>query len=99
MYRSILYVLNSVPILPLKFLLSLLQHCFGFLFWFFGLNAFETLAPPSGIEPALPGLEGEFLTTGPMGKAPVLLLSEGLEAEPRNYHGSQLRVAWHALLQ
>ena len=69
------------------------------MFWFFGLYAFETLAPPLGIERALPALEGEFLTTGPMGKSPVLLLSEGLEVEPRNYHGSYVWHGNHAFLQ
>ena len=69
------------------------------MFWFFGLYAFETLAPPSGIEPALPALEGELLSTGPTGKPPFLLLSEGLEVEPRNYHGSYVWHGNHALLQ
>ena len=69
------------------------------MFWFFGLNAFEVLAPLSGIEPALPALEDKFLTTGPAGKFPVLLLSEGLIAEPRNYHGSYVWHGNHGLLQ
>ena len=39
------------------------------MFWFFGLKACGILAPWSGIEPALPALEGEVLTTGQPGKS------------------------------
>ena len=35
------------------------------MFWFFGLGACEILAPWPGIEPTVPALEGEVLTTGP----------------------------------
>ena len=38
-------------------------------FWFFGCKACGILAPQPGIEPALPALEGEVLTTGPPGKS------------------------------
>ena len=52
----------------LKSLLNLLQYCFCFMFWFFGLEACRILAPQPGIEPTLPALEGVVLTTGPLGK-------------------------------
>ena len=42
------------------------------MFWFFGLKACGILAPPPGIEPVPPALEGEVLTTGPPGKSPAL---------------------------
>ena len=38
----------------LKSLLSLLQHCFCFMFWFFGQEAYGIQAPQPGIEPAPP---------------------------------------------
>ena len=41
------------------------------MFWFFGCEACGILAPPPGIEPAPPALEGEVLTTGPPGKSPL----------------------------
>ena len=46
------------------------------MFWFFGHEARGILAPPPGIEPSPPALEGEVLTTGPPGKSlfPLLLL-------------------------
>ena len=43
----------------LKSLLNLLQHCFWFVFWFFGLKVCRILAPWSGMEPASPALERE----------------------------------------
>ena len=38
----------------LKYLFNLLQYCLCFLFWFFGQEAGETLAPQPGIESAAP---------------------------------------------
>ena len=52
----------------LKSLLNLLQYCFCFLFWFL-TEACGILAPLRGIEPTLPVLEGEVLTTGSPGKS------------------------------
>ena len=52
-----------------KSLLSLLQYCFCFMFWFFGREACGILAPQPGIKPAPPALEGPVLTTGPPGKS------------------------------
>ena len=49
-----------VTILPLFYVL---------VFW--GHEACEILAPQPGIEPVPPALEGEFLITGPPGKALV----------------------------
>ena len=49
-------------------LLNLLQYCFCFVFWFFGLKAYVVLAPGIGIEPTTPALEGKVLTTGSPGK-------------------------------
>ena len=45
-----------------------------FMLWFFAHEAYGILAPWPGIESSLPTLEGEFLTTGPPGKAPVAIL-------------------------
>ena len=41
------------------------------MFWCFGHEACGILAPRPGIEPALPAVEGEVLTTGLPGKCPV----------------------------
>ena len=41
------------------------------MFCFFGREACGILAPPPGIEPAPPALEGKVLTTGPPGKSLV----------------------------
>ena len=38
------------------------------MFGFFDPEANRILAPPPGIKPALPAVEGEVLTTGPPGK-------------------------------
>ena len=43
------------------------------MFWCFGCKASGILAPPPGIEPAPPVLEGKVLTTGPPGKSPDVL--------------------------
>ena len=40
------------------------------MFWCFGWEACENLAPWLGMEPAPPALEGEVLTPGPPGKSP-----------------------------
>ena len=45
-----------------------------FMLWFFAHEAYGILAPRPGIEPSLPTLEGEVLTTRPPGKAPVAIL-------------------------
>ena len=39
------------------------------MFWFFGREVCGILAPRPGIEPTLPALEGEVLTTGLLGKS------------------------------
>ena len=39
------------------------------MFWLFGHEAYGSLAPQPGIEPAPPALEGNVLTTGPSGKS------------------------------
>ena len=49
-------------------LVTALLLCF-FLFWFFGHQAFENLAPPPGIKPTPLALEDKALTTGPPGKS------------------------------
>ena len=43
-----------------------------FMFWFFGCEACEILAPRPGIEPSTPESEGEVLTSGAPGEAPFL---------------------------
>ena len=48
---------------------NLLQHCFCFLFCFFGPEARGILTPQPRMEPAPFALEGRFLTTGPPGKS------------------------------
>ena len=53
----------------LKSLLNLLQCCFCFMFWFFGLKPCRILVPWPGVEPALPAWEGKVLVTGPPGKS------------------------------
>ena len=53
----------------LKSLLTLLQYCLCFLFWFFGYEACGILPPQSVIEPVPPTLEGKVLTTGLSGKS------------------------------
>ena len=40
-----------------------------FRFWFLGHKTLGVLAPRPGIEPSLPALEGEILTTGLPGKS------------------------------
>ena len=42
----------GVPVL--KSLLTVLQYCFCFVFWFFGHEAGGIIAPQPGIEPAPP---------------------------------------------
>ena len=54
----------------LKSLLNLLQHCFCFMFWFFGRKACGILALWPGIRSAPCPLEGKVSTTGPAGKSP-----------------------------
>ena len=44
--------------------LNLLQCCLCVTFWFLGQEAYEISAPWPRIEPLLPALEGEVLTTG-----------------------------------
>ena len=53
----------------LNSVLNLLQHCFCFMFWFFGPKACGMLASPPGMEPAPSVLEGKVLTTRPPGKS------------------------------
>ena len=52
-----------------KSLLNLLQYCFHFLFWFFGLKVYGSLAPQPGIKPTPLALEGEILRTGLPGRS------------------------------
>ena len=53
----------------LKSLLSLLQHYLCFMFWVFGCEACEILAPLPGMESAPAALEDGVLTTGPPKKS------------------------------
>ena len=62
----------------LKSLLNLWQHCFCFVFWFFGHKAYRILAPWPGVEPTPPALKGKVLTTGPPGKSCLSLSLEWL---------------------
>ena len=52
----------------LKSLLNLSQCCFCFMFQFFGQKACKILDPWPGIKLVPPRLEGEVLTTGPLGR-------------------------------
>ena len=54
--------------------LNSLQYCFCFMFWFFGHEACGIWAPRPGIKPRPLQLEGEVLTTGPLGKSPGYFL-------------------------
>ena len=45
------------------------QHCFCFMFWFFGQEACRILVPQPGLEPTAPALEGKVLTTRPPGRS------------------------------
>ena len=47
------------------------------MFWFFGPEAYGTLALQPGFKLVSPALEGEVLPTGPSGKSLSLLLYEG----------------------
>ena len=53
----------------LSSLLTLLQHCFCFMFWFFGQEACGISAPWPETEPTPSLLEGGVLTTGLPGKS------------------------------
>ena len=57
-------------IICLKSLLNLLQYSFRFMLWFFGCKVCEIWAPPPGLEPTPPALEGKVLTTELPGKSP-----------------------------
>ena len=46
------------------------------MFWFLGLEACRILAPPTGIEPTRPALEGEVLSTGLSGMSLVMFYKE-----------------------
>ena len=74
----------------IKSILNLLQYCFGFTFWTFGLEACGILTLCPGIEPALSVLEGGVLTTGPPGKSPqwILILSQVREPLGSAHSGS-----------
>ena len=65
----------------LKSLLSLLQYCFCFMFWFFSHEACGILAPWPGIEPVPPALEGEVLNTGLPSKSPRSLFLSCVKKE------------------
>ena len=72
----------------LKSLLNLLQHCFWFIFRFFGREACGILNPWPGIEPVPPALEGGILTTGPSGNSCSLFL------KPLCSHSLSLESFW-----
>ena len=59
-----IYLLKIFLMLTIfKVFMSLLQHCFYFMFCFFGLKTCEILAPRPVIKPTPPALEGKVLTT------------------------------------
>lgn len=53
----------------LKSLLSLSHHCFCFMFWFLGCQAFGISAPWPEMKPTPSTLDGKVLTTGLPGKS------------------------------
>ena len=62
------------------------------MFWFLGADACGILASQPGIEPVPPALEGEVLTTGPLGKSwdlPLWELGEVLERGLREAMGRE----------
>ena len=65
--------MKSISSLFLKSSLNFLPYLL-IMFWFFGCEAYGTVAPWPGIEPALPALEGKVLTTGRPGKSKAYLL-------------------------
>ena len=68
------FLVVSFSVFFFKSLLNLFQYCFCFMFWFLVCEAYGILAPPPGIEPALPALEGEILTAGPPEKSPSVFV-------------------------
>ena len=56
-----------------KVFIEFVTICFCFMFWYFGQEACEILAPWPGIEPTPPALENEVLGTGLQGKSRLFL--------------------------
>ena len=52
-----------------KVFIEFVTCCFCIILWFFGQEVCEILTPQLRIEPAPPALEGEALTSGPLGKS------------------------------
>ena len=52
----------------------MLQHCFCFMFWFFGYKTCVMLVPRPGIQPTHSALESKVLSTEPPGKSLSSLL-------------------------
>ena len=48
--------------------MNLLQHCFGFMVWFFGCEARGLLVPCPGIKSEPAGVKSKVLTMEPPGK-------------------------------
>ena len=63
------------------------------MFWFFGHEACEMLAPWTGIEPALPALEDEGLINGPPGKSLIIVFSNNINSIG-NYGNKNFLMLW-----
>ena len=60
------------------------------MFWFFGQEAQGILDPHPGVEPALPALKGEILTTGLPGKFQDVILFKMEFILKENYNKRKL---------
>ena len=60
------------------------------MFWFFGQEAQGILDPHPGVEPALPALKGEVLTTGLPGKFQGVILFKMDFILKENYNKGKL---------
>ena len=63
----------------LNLLQHLLQHKTSFIFWFFGQEACEILAPQPGVKPTTSALEGKVLNTGLPRKVPQMFFNKKQE--------------------
>ena len=63
----------------LNLLQHLLQHKTNFMFWFFGQEACEILAPQPGVEPTTSALEVKVLNTGLPRKVPRIFFNKKQE--------------------
>ena len=68
--RFLVWTLWGLVCLFFWVFIELLQYCFCFKFWVFGVETYGMLAPQPGIQPTSPALEREVSTSGSPGKSP-----------------------------